>query len=155
MASTDTRFVTNRHMSTVRRGTVVIKHIADAEDQPICGTRLRQTWPVSVKDYQLLLCQRCSHLVETWHAGQDLVDNRQAQPDLLAPQATIHALGLAAYNLSFARFCEILGEPEGDYSRDKYDQFKRLGRAMSAFTDRTLLQLSADYLPLAGQIVSH
>jgi len=66
----------------------------------------------------------------------------------MTPQATLRALGLAAYNLSFARFCELLGNEQDDYARDKYDDFKRLGRAMSSFSDDTLLRLMADYLPI-------
>jgi hypothetical protein len=69
-----------------------------------------------------------------------------------APATTIHALGLAAYNLSYGRFRELLDEPDGAYAREKYDALKKLGRAMSAFTDATLLRLSSDYLPVARRI---
>jgi hypothetical protein len=66
--------------------------------------------------------------------------------------ATLRAVGLAAYNLSYARFCELLGEPDGSYARDKYADLKALGHALARFQDSTLLTLATDYLPVAQRI---
>lgn len=45
---------------------------------------------------------------------------------------TIGDLGSAAVNMSYESFCAVLGEPDGDYARDKYAKFKALGRAFNA-----------------------
>jgi hypothetical protein len=68
------------------------------------------------------------------------------------PRATLRAVGLAAYNLSYPRFCELLGEPDGAYARDKYADLQVLGRALARFQDSTLLTLAVDYLPIAQRI---
>jgi len=73
--------------------------------------------------------------------------------DALDTRVVVHALGLAAYNLSFARFCELLDLEQGDYAADKYKVFGRIGRAMAEFSDTTLLRLMTDYLPVSTRIV--
>lgn len=57
-----TLYVSNKTSSQMRRGTVAIKHVADANKLPVCGAKLRETWVLGERELQHLLCEKCKHL---------------------------------------------------------------------------------------------
>lgn len=59
---------------------------------------------------------------------------------------SIAGLGAATFNMSFEAFRAALELEDDSYARDKYTDFKAIGRAMCAFSNSTLLRLTDAYL---------
>jgi len=66
-------------------------------------------------------------------------------------KATIRALGLAAYNMRFERFCEIIDNEPDYWARDKFAHLISLGRALANFDDDTLVRLAETYAEEAAK----
>jgi len=64
----------------------------------------------------------------------------------MADSRTIHQLGASAFNMSYATFRQALDLEDDAYAIEKYQAFKRLGQAMGAFGDNTLLRLIDAYV---------
>jgi hypothetical protein len=58
---------------------------------------------------------------------------------------TVHdfatGLGSAAWSMNFHRFCEVIGNEEDDYAKDKFRDFQQLARLLGRFDDHTLTLL--------------
>lgn len=57
----------------------------------------------------------------------------------------ITRLGYAAFNIRYEQFLTALGISDSSYAKDKYDDLKKLGRAMSLFDDPSLRKIIEAY----------
>lgn len=78
----------------------------------------------------------------THTADGHCVSNTTNREPVLTLRSAIHNLGQAAYNMRYDVFLAVLELEDDSYARDKYADFKAIGRAMAAFSDSDLARLT-------------
>ena len=68
----------------------------------------------------------------------------------------ITRLAQAAFNIRYEDFLAALGISDSTYARDKYDDLKKLGRAMALFDDASLRKIIEAYeAERAARVAAH